>query len=102
MTEKELEKLAIKEISQKSDSWIFWFPPKQEFLRRDIFGVFDFLALNTHTGKVKFYQLTTLQHTSERRRKIKNWIKENKIIPYFYCHLWSYDKKSGKFRTENW
>ena len=100
MKERELEKLALKEFP--NDDWVFWFPKKQEFLRFDIFGCFDFLALNKKTGHINFVQLTTTPNRAARRKKIQAWIEEVEPggHPKGYFFLWSWDKKQGKFIKE--
>jgi hypothetical protein len=100
MKEKEIEKYAQAEVLMRSRGpVVFYFPPKQKFLRYDIFGVFDFMVLSTKNGKIEFYQITTIQHMSERRKKILAWIeKDNVKSGNFY--LWAYNKTKGGFKKE--
>jgi len=101
MKERELEKLALLEW-QPENNWIYWFPKKQEFLRFDIFGAFDFLALNKKSGVVHFVQITTTPNRSARRKKIQEWIDENWETGEQRGHfwLWAWDKKEARFKKE--
>lgn len=98
MTERELEKKAMEFFPQWG--WVLWFPKKQQFLRFDIFGVFDFMALDKTSGQVYFYQLTTAPNRAARRKKIQAFIDENKILRGHYW-LWSWDHKEQRFKTES-
>jgi hypothetical protein len=95
MTEKEIEKKAKEHLLYLGYS--FWFPPKSKFSQRDIFGVFDFIALKVH--QVMFVQLTTIDHISHRRKKINDFFLEHNggvILPN--CFIWAWDKLNYEFR----
>lgn len=97
MKERDLEKLAVQKFDP--NEWILWFPKKEEFLRTDIFNVFDFLALNRWSGQIRFYQITTIQHRAERYNKIMEWIVSN-MVKKGYFYLWCYDPKRETWREE--
>jgi len=99
--EAEIRKKAIEEL--ETDGWITWFAPKVKFKQTDIFGIIDLLALK---GKCKKnIQLTTLSNISARRKKIVNFLKQNKVEMTVEIWAWNHSKKmfkkeklNGKYR----
>ncbi len=89
-----IRKKAINELESKG--WVVWFAPKVKFLKTDVFGIIDLLALK---GKnKKNIQLTTLPNVSTKRKKITAFLKKfNVELP---VEIWSWDKKNRIFRKE--
>ncbi len=101
MTEKEVEKLAIAEAKKTlGEKYILWFPHKLQFVRFDIFSVFDFIALNTENGAVHFYQITTSPNRASRRKKIEEFLQYNDVQRGHFW-LWAWDKKEARFKKES-
>jgi len=95
MKEREIRKKAIKEL--KELGYICWYPPKVRWKKEgDIFGVFDLVA--TKENIIRFIQLTTTPNLSARRKKIQNWMRENKIK--WSAEVWAYNKKKKVFKKE--
>ena len=89
-----IRKKAIKELEEKG--WITWFAPKTKFLKTDVFGIIDLLALKGKSKKN--IQLTTLSNVSSRRKKITAFLKKFKVeLP---VEIWSWDQKNKNFRKE--
>ena len=89
-----IRKKAIGELTQ--EKWVTWFAPKVKFRQTDIFGIIDLLALK---GKrQKNIQLTTLPNISAKRKKITNFLKENKVeLP---VEIWGWNSKKKEFKKE--
>lgn len=94
MTERDIEKKARAKMDRSG--WAYWFPPFAWKRERDIFGVFDFVAI-TPAGYL-FVQLTSVQHISDRQKKIWAWEQQKKIIlPTGSAEVWAWDKNKSKF-----
>jgi len=95
MTEKEVKSEVVKDL--KKGGWTYWTPPNIKFYQRDIFGVFDLIALRAQ--KVRLIQYTTKTHLSHRRNKIKLFFQEN-AIHITFAYVYAYDKKNKKLIKE--
>ena len=87
-----IRKKAIKILTDKN--WICWFPSRARFKQNDVFGIIDLLAVRKKT--IKKIQLTTLTNVSTRRKKIKNFLKKNKI--QMTVEIWAWDKNNKEFK----
>ena len=95
MTEKQVFLEARNKLA--ADGWAYWFPPRT-WGERDIMGAFDFIA--ARGKKVILVQLTTIQHISDRRRKIRDFYLSNKLGPLPGAFIWAFDPKKGRWKTE--
>ncbi len=94
MLEKDIEKLAEAELTRSGA--VYWFPPHSYGRERDIFGVFDVAVYRS--GVFFFIQLTSIQHITDRQKKILGWALKKKIIlPPGSAEVWAWDKKTSKF-----
>jgi len=95
-------KKAIQILERKG--WLVWHGPKVKYKQTDIFGTFDLICWKKRVGELKFIQLTTLPNLSTRRKKIKNFLKKNKIntkiLPAVEIELWAWNKNNKKFKVE--
>lgn len=95
MTEAQIKSKA--NIILSDCGYVFWYPPKVKFYERDIFGIFDLVAVKDNV--VHFIQLTTISHLSHRRRKIKEFFAKHSVkIPHSY--VWAYAPMDGDFIVE--
>ena len=94
MKEALIRKKAIKELEEKG--WLTWFAPKVKFKKTDIFGIIDLLAIKGRQRKQ--IQLTTISNLSTRRKKIVQFLKENKIE--MTIEIWAWSKKTKSFKKE--
>lgn len=93
MTEKDIAIKAKKILEDQH--WLVWQSHKKAFYpAQDIFGCFDLVVLRD--GKIKFIQLTTKGHISDRQKKIKGYFDVIKWTPPPY-EIWGYDAKAEKF-----
>lgn len=79
------------------EGWVYWFPPRV-WGENDIMSIFDFIAAKGK--KIIFVQATTIQHISERRRKIKEFYELNNVGPFKDVYIWGYDPKRSDFKIE--
>jgi len=94
MKESDVQKLAITKL--ESEGYSYWFP-KRTWGERDIFGVFDFIAMRA--GKIMLVQLTTIQHLSDRRTKIKKFYESQRIQMFpANVYIWAWDKRVDAFK----
>lgn len=88
----------------EQDNWIYWYPPKVRFKQNDIFGAFDMVCCKKAKGHLKFIQLTTVSNLSARRKKIANFLRENKMSPQVpfgaAVEIWAWNKKHKEFKVE--
>lgn len=77
------------------DGYYFWVPPRT-WGERDIFGVFDLIAAKGR--KIMFVQLTTIQHISDRHKKILNFYSKHDIGPLPNVFVWAYNPKKEAFK----
>lgn len=92
--ENEIRKKAVQFLEKQK--WICWAPAKVRFKQNDIFGIIDLLALKGKSKKN--IQLTTLSNVSARRKKIKDFLKKNKV--QMTVEIWAWSKKEKKFKKE--
>jgi hypothetical protein len=92
--ESEIRKKAIKILNH--EGWICWFPAKARYKQNDIFGIIDLLAIKGE--RFKKIQLTTLANISTRRKKIRKFIKKNKVK--LSVEIWAWSNKNKKFKIE--
>ena len=81
----------------RREGWVFWFPPRT-WGERDIMTVFDFIAAKGK--KIIFVQATTIQHISDRRKKIQQFYELNNVGPFQNVYIWAYDKRKQDFKVE--
>lgn len=98
MKEIELRRLASLELG---DNWAIWHLQKVRYFQSDIFGVFDFIAINKITHLIMLVQLTTLSNASKRRNKIYDWLRENNLNSFQNVWLWLFDPHKNVWRKEN-
>lgn len=93
------EKTVFLEARNKlqAEGWVYWFPPRV-WGENDIMSIFDFIACKGK--KIIFVQATTLQHLSDRRKKILEFYELNNVGPFKNVFIWAYDKKKGLFKIE--
>jgi len=98
MKEAEIRKRAIEKL--KKEKWILWYPAKIRFKQNDIFGIFDLICWKRRTGEIKFIQLTTKANLSTREKKIKKFIKKNRLPKrkFLDIEIWGWSKKEKKFK----
>lgn len=89
------------EILEK-EGFIYWFPAKVKFKQNDIFGVFDLVCWRKKTNNIKFLQLTTISNFSTRKRKIKDFLKKNRIPDkdLINIEVWGWAENHKKFKIE--
>lgn len=94
MIEKDIEARARAKMNRSR--WIYWFPPRSHGHERDIFGVFDVVVVRP--AGVLFLQLTSIQHISDREKKILAWAKEKKAkLSPGSAEVWAWDKRKSLF-----
>ncbi len=93
MTEHELNILARKKCDELG--YFYWFP-HNTWGERDVFGVFDFIAVKKKS--VMFIQITTIDHISHRHRKINNFFYE-RDVEIGNAFIWAWNKKVGKWKV---
>jgi len=89
----------------KKERWTTWWPAKVKFRQNDIFGAFDIICCKKGAGNLKFIQLTTASNLSTRRKKIRAFLKKNringpKIVFGAEIEIWAWSKKEKGFKTE--
>lgn len=89
-----IRKKAIEILSQ--EGWITWHPSRARYKQNDIFGIIDLLAVKKN--KLKKIQLTTLSNISDRRKKIINFLKKNKV--QMTVEIWAWSKKKKQFKID--
>lgn len=80
----------------RREGWVFWVPPRT-WGERDIFGVFDLIAAKGR--KMIMVQLTTIQHISDRHKKIVNFYREQGIGPLPNVFVWAFNPRKGEFKV---
>ena len=95
MTEKQVSEIAKKKLQE--DGYTYWFPPRT-WGERDILGVFDFIA--ARGTNLIMVQLTTIQHLSDRRKKIQNFYRANNIGPLRGVFVWAYHPVKETWKIE--
>jgi len=101
MKEREIRKKAIKILEDQE--WVCWFPSRIKWKKEtDIFGVFDLICWQKRTANIKFVQLTTLPNLSTRKKKIKDFLKKNKLSAQVSVEIvvWGWDQKKREFKKE--
>jgi len=98
--ESEIRKKAIQILEKQR--WIIWWPSRAIFKQNDIFGIFDLICLKKKVGNLKFIQLTTLSNLSTRRKKIKNFLRENQLSNKSPAEIeiWGWNKNKKEFKIE--
>jgi len=86
----------------KKEGWLVWWPSKAIFKQNDIFGAFDIICWKKRTGALKFIQLTTLPNLSTRIKKIKNFLKKNRLSKQNSASIetWGWNKRKKEFKIE--
>lgn len=84
------------------EKFVYWYPAKVRFQQNDIFGVFDLVCWQKKTAKIKFLQLTTLSNLSARKKKVRNFLKENRCPQKILVgvEIWGWNHKAKDFRRE--
>lgn len=102
MKEKEIRALVESELKNMwgSDFFALYAPPRVRYYQTDIFGVFDIIAIAPHSQLPYFIQITTVNHRSERYKKIKDWLRRFDLYKFNSAWLWCYDKEKMLFRKE--
>lgn len=103
MKENIIRKKAIEKLVE--DNWICWYPYKTRWKKeQDIFSVFDLICLKPNERgqfvgpcKIIFIQLTSLSNIRAREKKIKRFLRTNKL-KYFPAEVWGYNKKKKEFK----
>lgn len=85
MTEKQLNE----EFEHSFRHLILWRPPKAKFRSQDIFGLFDWIAMD-RDGQVYFFQITTKPNAGARIRKIVSFCYDylNRTPTSFHVAAW--------------
>jgi hypothetical protein len=93
MTERELRKLAEKELYNDE---VVWHLQKVTRFQTDIFGVFDMIFINRDSGLSTYIQITTTPNLAARRRKIVLWLMKHYLFNFRSGWVWAYNvsKKS--------
>jgi hypothetical protein len=92
MKERDLNILARERL--ESLGYFYWFP-HNTWGERDVFGVFDFIAIKRKY--VMFVQITTIDHVSHRFHKINNFFHDYDV-EISSAFIWAWNKKVGKFK----
>ena len=77
----------------KEKGWLYYYPPRTRFHRKDIFGCWDILIIRNN--QIIPIQLTTFQNRNARKNKIKQIMKEKEFN--IYSEVWSFHKTKKKF-----
>ncbi|MGB9743431.1 MAG: hypothetical protein ACPLW9_01820 [Minisyncoccales bacterium] len=93
-SESVIRKKAIEILN--NNGWVTWHPARARFKQNDVFGIIDLLAAKKRS--LKKIQLTTVANISTKRKKIINFLKENKI--QMAIEIWAWSQKEKKFRKE--
>jgi len=98
--ESEIRKKAVQILEKQK--WLIWWPSRAIFKQNDIFGIFDLICLKKRAGDLKFIQLTTLSNLSTRRKKIKNFLKKNRLFKKnpMNIEVWGWNKRKKEFKIE--
>ena len=81
----------------ESEGYTCWVPRKVKYWETDIFGVFDIVATGS---KLRFIQITTLSHISDRRKKVRGFLDKLSISFSAVSEVWGWDKKHKRFKIE--
>jgi hypothetical protein len=92
MKEKQIREKALEIL--KKHGWVVWWPPSTPRFRSDIFTIFDLIALQG--DRTLFIQLTTTGHTSERRKKILEFV-TTYSTRISQVEIWSWHNKEARF-----
>ena len=96
--ESEIRKKAVEILGKKK--FLCWYPAKVKFKQNDIFGIFDLICWKGKTSEIKFIQLTTKANLSTREKKIKKFLKKNRLPKrnFLNIEVWGWCKKEKKFK----
>lgn len=78
----------------EKEGYFYWFP-KNTWGQRDVFGVYDFIAVKRNT--TMFVQVTTLSNVSHRYKKINAFFNDWDV-DVANSFIWAWDKKADKFK----
>jgi len=70
------EREAVREYEARG--WTVYRPPKTRYGARDIFGLFDFVAISPSGSEIHFVQVKT-NNTRGFLKKLKNWREKHKV-----------------------
>lgn len=98
--EAKIRKEAIQILEKKK--FLYWYPAKVRYKQNDIFGIFDLICWEKRKGNLKFVQLTTLSNLSTRQKKIKNFLKKNRLLKQGVVDIevWGWNKRKKAFKIE--
>ena len=100
MKEKEIQIIFEKWLENyfKGVKIAFYKAPYYGRTRWDIFGVFDYVVVNNF-GETYYFQITTVKHISDRRKKIKEFYK-NIGFEVSNAYILGLDKVKEDFKIE--
>lgn len=96
MTEAKIRKEAIKEL--EAGGYVYWFPPRVKFYQNDIFGVFDFVAIDKFSNLI-FVQITSASNMSARFKKVDEFLTRHQIV--LNAQIWGWSYLTGTFNKES-
>lgn len=101
-TEAVIRQECYKQLAREG-GWLAWSPPRSRLMalgaEKDIFGVFDVLAIRPGYAVTRYIQLTSLGNFAARRSKVLAWLDLHDIGP-FWAEVWGWDHKHQTFRIE--
>jgi len=82
------------------EKFLCWYPARVKYKQNDIFGIFDLICWQKRKSTLKFIQLTTLSNLSTRIKKIKNFLKKNKLSKRAPAKIevWGWNKRNKGFK----
>jgi hypothetical protein len=96
MSKEGLIRKKVIDILENND-WITWYPAKVRYKQQnDVFGIIDLLAIKKKQRKN--VQITTLSNLSNRRKKIKNFLKKSKVE--MTIEIWAWNSVKKIFKVE--
>lgn len=89
-----------KRAKEELEEWVVWIPTATAWHSNDVFTIFDLIAWND--CYMRFIQYTSHSNVSARLKKIREYMKEHKLVMPPHCtgEVWGYTDREGFTRKE--